>query len=54
MVEVRLVLLDRPVPGSLVQHHEMVATLPSESAQEPLTYGVCLGSSTRRFQCLDP
>jgi len=40
MVEVRLVLLDQPVHVSLVQNHEVVETVLSETAEEPLTHSV--------------
>jgi len=40
MVEVRLVLLDEPAHVSLVQNHEVVETLPSETAEEALTHSV--------------
>jgi len=40
MVEARRVLVDQPMHVSFVQDHEVVETLPSETAQEPLTHSV--------------
>ena len=42
VVEGRAVLLDQPVPLSLVQNPEVVDMLPPETTQEPRTHGLGL------------